>query len=55
MVKKDRCAVFGCNNDRLFSREIYIKVLFLPEKSAKILHKFDKFKMAAVSVKWSIQ
>ena len=21
--KKDRCAVFGCNNDRLYPREIY--------------------------------
>ena len=29
--KKDRCTVFECNNDR---REIYIEVLFLPEKRA---------------------
>ena len=29
--KKDRCTVFGCNNDR---REVYIEVLFLPEKRA---------------------
>ena len=29
--KKDRCTVLECNNDR---REIYIEVLFLPEKRA---------------------
>ena len=30
--KKDRCAVFGCNNDCLFTREIHSEVIFLPEK-----------------------
>ena len=32
--KKNRCAVFGCDNDRLFFRQIYSKVLFLPDKRA---------------------
>ena len=65
MAKKDRCAVFGCNNDRLFSREVYNEVLFLPQKSAlkywasapwsyHNTPKSNKFNMAAVSVKWSI-
>ena len=35
MGKKDRCAVFGFNNDRLFPEiNIYSEVLFLPEKRA---------------------
>ena len=34
-----------------FFREIYIEVLFLPEKRAKIL---SECPLAAVSVKWSI-
>ena len=37
--KIDRCAVFGCNYDHLFPREIYIEVLFLPEKRPKKLSK----------------
>ena len=28
--KKDRCALFGFNNDRLFPQGIYSEVLFLP-------------------------
>ena len=35
MGKKDRCARrVGFNNDRLFPREIYSEVLFLPKKHA---------------------
>ena len=30
--KKDRCAVFGCNNDRLFPEKYTLKFSFLPEK-----------------------
>ena len=66
MGKKDRCAVFGFNNDRLFPEiNIYSEVLFLPEKARVntervppghpiILLKSNKFNMAAVSVKRSI-
>ena len=67
MGKKDRCAVFGRNNDCLFTREIHSEVLFLPEKPEKgvniervpsghpiILLKSNKFNMAAVSLKRSI-
>ena len=32
--KKDRCAVFGCNNDRLFPEKYTVKFSFLPEKRA---------------------
>ena len=32
MGKKDRCPMFGCINDRLFSRDTYSEVLFSPEK-----------------------
>ena len=35
--KTDRCAVFGWNNDRIFSREIYREVFFLPKNRAYIL------------------
>ena len=47
MGKKDRCAVFGCNNDRLFPEKYTVKFSFCP-KSAR------KYNMAAVSVKRSI-
>ena len=60
--KKDRCAVFGRNNDCLSSREIYSEVLFFSRKARVnnqrvspehpiILPKSNKFNMAAVSVK----
>ena len=41
--KKKRCAVFGCNDDRLFPEEYTLKF------------SFDKFNMAAVSVKRSVE
>ena len=34
MRKKDRCAVFGCNNDRLFPEKYTLKFSFCP-KSAR--------------------
>ena len=66
--KKDRCAVFGCNNDILvitfFSRNIQWSSLFarkarvnterVPPGHPIILPKSNKFNMAAVSVKRSI-
>ena len=51
MRKKDRCAVFECNNDRLFPEKYTLKFSFCP-KSAK---KSNKFNMACVSVKSSIE
>ena len=68
MGKKDRCAVFGCNNDILvitfFSRNIQRSSLFarkarvnterVPPGHPIILLKSNKFNMAAVSVKRSI-
>ena len=32
MGKKDRCAVFGCNNNRLFPEKYTVKFSSLPEK-----------------------
>ena len=65
--KKDRCAVFGCNNDRLFPEKYTLKFPFCP-KSAEILSEYlpppghpiillksNKFNMATVSLKRSIQ
>ena len=65
MGKKDCCAVFGCNNDRLFPEKYTMKFSFCPKKARLntervppghtiILLKSNKFNMAAVSVKWSI-
>ena len=34
--KKDRCAVFGCNNDRLFPEKYAVKFSFCP----KSVHKY---------------
>ena len=34
MGKKDRCAVFGCNNDRLFAEKYIVNLSFSP-KSAR--------------------
>ena len=59
--KKDRCAVFGCNNDRLFPEKYTLKFFFarkacvnterVPPVHPIILLKSIKFNMAAVSVK----
>ena len=64
MRKKDRCAVFGCNKDRLFPEKYTLKFSFCPKSARKywasapghpiILLKSNKFNMAAVSVKRSI-
>ena len=35
MVKKGRCAVFGCNNDRLFQEKYTVKFYFCPKSSRK--------------------
>ena len=32
--KKDRCAVFGCNNDRLFPAKYTMKFFFCPKSAA---------------------
>ena len=62
--KKDRCAVFGYNNDLLFPEEYTFKFSFsrkarlnterVPPGHPIILFKSNKFNMAAVSVKRSI-
>ena len=33
--KKDRCAVFGCNNDRLFPEKYTLKFPFCPKSVRK--------------------
>ena len=33
--KKDRCAVFGCNNDRLFPEKYTLKFSFCPKSARK--------------------
>ena len=33
--KEDRCAVFGCNNDRLFSEKYTLKFPFCPKSVRK--------------------
>ena len=35
MGKKDRCAVFGCNNDRLFTDKQSLKFSFCPKSLRK--------------------
>ena len=62
--KKDRCAVFGCNDDRLFDEKYTLSSLFarkarvnterVPPGHPIIVLKSIKFNMAAVSVKRSI-
>ena len=37
MGKKDRCAVFGCNNDRLFPEKYTVKFSFCPKSARKYL------------------
>ena len=65
MRKKDRCAVFGFNNDRLFpetnlqwsslfARKARVNTERVPPGHPLIPLKPNKFNMAAVSVKWSI-
>ena len=36
MGKKDRCAVFGCNNDRLFPEKCTMKFSFCPKSGKKV-------------------
>ena len=33
--KKDRCAVFGCNNDRLYPEKYTVKFSFCPKSANK--------------------
>ena len=35
MGKKDRCAVFGCNHDRLFPEKCTSKLSFCPKSARK--------------------
>ena len=35
MRKNDRCAVFGCNNDRLFPEKYTFKFSFFPKSARK--------------------
>ena len=37
MGKKVRCAVFGCNNDRLFAEKYTLKFSFCPKNARKYL------------------
>ena len=61
MGKKDRCAVFGCNNDcffpwniqwhSLFARKARVNTEWVPSGHPIILLKSNKFSMAAILVK----
>ena len=33
--KKDRCALFGCNNDHLFAEKYTVKFSFCPKSASK--------------------
>ena len=35
MGKKDRCAVFGCNNDHLYAEKYTLKFSFCPKSACK--------------------
>ena len=35
MGKKDRCAVFGCNNNRPFAEKYTLKFSFCPKSAGK--------------------
>ena len=35
MGEKNRCAVFGCNNDRLFPEKYTLKISFFPKSARK--------------------
>ena len=35
MGEKDRCAVFGCHNDRLFPEKYTLKISFCPKSARK--------------------
>ena len=35
MKKKDRCAVFGCNDDRFFPEKYTVKFSFCPKSATK--------------------
>ena len=56
--KKDRCAVFGWNDDRLFPEKYAVEFSLtterVPPEYPTILLKSNKFNMASVSVKRSI-
>ena len=54
MEKKDRCAVFGCNNDSLCARKAHVNTERVAPGHPIILLKSIKFNMAAISVKRSI-
>ena len=64
MGKRDRCAVFRCNNDRLFPEKYSLKFSFclkarvnterVPPGHPIILLKSNIFNMAAVLVKRSV-
>ena len=66
MGQIDRCAVFGCNNDRIFAEKYIWKFSFARKARLKVLNKCppghpiillksNKFNMAAVSVKRYIE
>ena len=65
MRKKDRCAVLGCNNDRLFPEKYTLSSLFARKARVHtervlpgtliIVLKSSKFSVAAVWVKRSIE
>ena len=56
MGKKNRCAVFGCNNDLLFTEKYTLEFSFCPKTERVplghpiILLRSNKFNIAAVSV-----
>ena len=35
MGKKERCAVFGCNNDHLYAEKYTLKLSFCPKRARK--------------------
>ena len=64
MGKNDSCAVFGCNNDRLFPEKYTVKLSFariacgnterMPPGHPIIVLKSNKINMTAVSAERSI-
>ena len=40
--KKDRCTVFGCNNDRLFAEKYTLKFSFCPKNAREYLSEYPQ-------------
>ena len=49
--KKDRCAAFGCNNDRLFSENYTVKFYFCPKSPGNVWLNISVFS----TVQWQLR